>query len=170
MALGTNYKMDDCAVALTLDVVGERWTLLIVSYLFFGLRRYSDIIKRLKMSPAVLTQRLNGLIENDLVARVPGPGAHDEYELTAKGETLWPIVSGLVQWGNGTFLEPEQRHEFTHRACGTDLDAAGYCPTCRIVPAARQIDRQPRAVDCAPAADARPEAEPRPLLQAARTA
>lgn len=151
MALGTSYEMEDCAIAQTLDVVGERWTLLIVSYLFFGLRRYSDVRKRLGISPAVLTQRLNRLVEEEIVARVPGPGAHEEYALTPKGEGLWPVVSGLVQWGNDHYLDPKYRQDFTHFQCGTALDDKGFCPKCHVVPSARNVVRQPKPVDLEPA-------------------
>ncbi|AJE38883.1 winged helix-turn-helix transcriptional regulator [Streptomyces nodosus] len=164
MALGTGYRMDDCAIARTLDVVGERWTLLIISYLFFGLRRYSDIRKRLGISPAVLTQRLNGLVEEGIVARVPGAGAHDEYELTPRGETLWPVVSGLAQFGNKNYLEPKFRQDFTHHQCGTSLDDTGYCERCQVVPAARDVDRQPRPVDLEPAYTPTRGTEPHRLL------
>lgn len=168
MALGTGYQMEDCAIARTLDVVGERWTLLIISNLFFGLRRYSDIRKRIGISPAVLTQRLNRLVEEGVVARVPGRGTHDEYELTPKGQTLWPVVSGLVQWGNENYLEPQYRQDFTHHQCGTTLDEAGFCERCKIVPVARDVDRQPRPIDLEPDPAARRDAEPQRLLEPLR--
>jgi DNA-binding HxlR family transcriptional regulator len=168
MALGTSYAMADCAVAQTLDIVGERWTLLIVSYLFFGLRRYSDVRKRLGISPAVLTQRLGRLVDEGIVTRVPGAGAHEEYELTAKGQTLWPIVSGLVQWGNANSVDAEYRHEFTHYQCGTALDATGFCPECAIVPPARDVVRHPCAAELEPG-PATPRA-PRRLVADSATA
>lgn len=167
MALGTRYQIEDCGVARTLDIVGERWTLLIVSNLFFGLRRYSDVRKRIGISPAVLTQRLNGLMEEGLVARVPGAGAHDEYELTPRGETLWPVVSALVQWGNRNYLEPRFRQEFTHHRCGTALDAAGFCERCKIVPSAHDVDRQPRPIDLEPDPAVGQDAWPQRLLEPA---
>lgn len=163
MALGSTYEMDDCAIAQTLDVVGERWTLLIISYVFFGLCRYSDIRKRLGISPAVLTQRLNRLVEEGVIARVPGPGAHDEYELTGKGERLWPVVSGLVAWGNENYLDPKYRQDFTHYQCGTVLGDAGYCAHCKLVPPARDVVRQPKPVDLEPVTPIR---QPRRLITA----
>lgn len=165
MALGTSYEMEDCAIAQTLDIVGERWTLLIISYLMFGLRRYSDVKKRLGVSPAVLTQRLTRLVDEDIVARVPGPGAHEEYELTAKGEALWPVVSGLAHWGNENCLDPKYRQEFTHFQCGTMLDDAGVCPRCTIAPTPRDVVRLPRPVDLTPTPPAR---APQRLLEPVR--
>ncbi|WP_046494102.1 winged helix-turn-helix transcriptional regulator [Streptomyces odonnellii] len=147
MALGTGYQNQDCSIARSLEVVGERWTLLIICSLFYGMRRYTDIRKRIGVSPAVLTQRLNRLVEEDVVARVPGIGAHDEYELTPKGEELWPVLSGLAQWGNEHYVKPEERQILTHHQCGTILDGTGLCARCKIVPAARDVVRQPRPVD-----------------------
>ncbi|GAB3397990.1 helix-turn-helix domain-containing protein [Humibacter soli] len=163
MALGTSYEMEDCAIAQTLDVVGERWTLLIVSYLFLGLRRYSDIRKRLGISPAVLTQRLNRLVDEGIVARVSGAGAHDEYAITPKGERLWPIVSCLANFGNENYVDPQYRQEFTHFQCGDVLDEAGYCARCRVVPPAHDVVKQPKPAELVPA-PAAPARGPRRLL------
>ncbi|WP_187977251.1 helix-turn-helix domain-containing protein [Mycetocola sp. JXN-3] len=166
MALGTTYDMEDCAIATTLDIVGERWTLLIISHVFFGLRRYTDIRTRLGVSPAMLTQRLNRLIEAGILARTPGRGVHEEYTLTPRGEDLWPVVSGLAGWGNDNGLDPKYRQDFTHARCGTVLDRAGFCPACTLVPPARDVVRLPRPVDLEPAPST--PASARRLLEAAR--
>jgi len=168
MALGTSYEMEDCAIAQTLDIVGERWTLLIISYLFFGLGRYSDIRKRIGISPAVLTQRLGRLIDEGVVERVPGPGVHDEYALTQKGETLWPVISGLANWGNRNNLAPEYRQDFTHFQCGSTLDEKGFCAHCGVVPSARNVVRQPRPVDLQPELAIARDPHPQRLLGSAR--
>ncbi|WP_326566208.1 helix-turn-helix domain-containing protein [Amycolatopsis rhabdoformis] len=147
MALGTGYHDQNCPVSRSLEVVGERWTLLIICSLFYGLRRYTDIRNSVGISPAVLTQRLTRLVEEDVVARVPGIGAHDEYELTAKGEELWPVISGLSQWGNEHYVQPDARQILTHHQCGTVLDETGLCTHCKIVPTARDVVRQPRPID-----------------------
>src|ERR1700760_341270 len=99
MPLGTDYAHQACSVARSLEVVGERWTLLIVRDLFYGIRRYNDLRKHIGLPPATLTDRLTSLISHGVVARVAGEGARDEYELTAKGVTLWPVIYGLAQWG-----------------------------------------------------------------------
>src|SRR5215470_14509780 len=130
MSLGSGYDLD-CPIAEALDVVGERWTLLIIRDLFYGVRRYSDFRKHTGVSPATLTQRLNRLIDEGIVVRVPGPGAHDEYELTPKGEGLWPVLSGLAQWGNEYYMEPSSRQTLTHYQCGTPLGDAGMCEHCK---------------------------------------
>ncbi|WP_230207867.1 helix-turn-helix domain-containing protein [Microlunatus sp. Gsoil 973] len=63
MALGFGYDKQDCTIARALEVVGERWTLLIVRDLFLGVRRFSDLQARLDISKGVLTERLNHLVD-----------------------------------------------------------------------------------------------------------
>lgn len=139
MPLGTDYATQDCAVARALEVVGERWTILIVRDLFYGIRRYSDLRRHIGLPPATLTSRLAHLIEQGVVERVSGSGARDEYALTAKGESLWPVISGLAQWGNENYVREERRMQYTHRQCGTRLDAKGHCETCDVTPDASDI-------------------------------
>jgi DNA-binding HxlR family transcriptional regulator len=139
MPLGTDYAGQDCAVARALEVVGERWTLLVVRDLFYGVRRYSELQKHIGLPPATLTDRLNHLVEHGVVDRVPGPGARDEYILTPKGETLWPVISGLAQWGSENYVEPERRMVYTHRADGASLDGRGVCTECGGIPVASDV-------------------------------
>jgi DNA-binding HxlR family transcriptional regulator len=139
MPLGTDYAGQDCAVARALEVVGERWTLLIVRDLFYGIRRYSDLHKHIGLPPATLTDRLSRLIDNGVVDRVPGQGARDEYVLTAKGETLWPVISGLAQWGNENYVAPDRRMVYTHRPDGAALNTQGACSKCGVIPPAGDV-------------------------------
>ncbi|NNC13653.1 helix-turn-helix transcriptional regulator [Planctomonas sp. JC2975] len=139
MPLGTDYTNQDCAVARSLEVVGERWTLLIVRDLFYGIRRYNELRKHIGLPPATLTDRLNHLVEEDVVERIPGEGARDEYRLTPKGEGLWPVVCGLAQWGNANYVEPERRMGYKHRADGGELNANGSCSVCGEIPDASEV-------------------------------
>ena len=139
MPLGTDYANQDCAVARALEVVGERWTLLIVRDLFYGIRRYSELKKHIGLPSATLTSRLNHLVDEGVVERVAGSGSRDEYVLTDKGTTLWPVVSGLAQWGNRNYVAPENRMEYMHRVDGALLDASGSCSKCGAIPAAEDV-------------------------------
>ena len=67
MALGVDYARQDCSLARALEVVGERWTLLILRDCFLGVRRFSDFDAHLDISKAVLTQRLAALVEAGLL-------------------------------------------------------------------------------------------------------
>jgi DNA-binding HxlR family transcriptional regulator len=145
MPLGTDYAGQDCSVARALEVVGERWTLLIVRDLFYGIRRYNDLRKHIGLPPATLTDRLTSLIAHGVVARVAGEGARDEYELTAKGASLWPVIYGLAQWGGANYVADDKRMRYTHRADGGVIRADGVCPDCGEIPEATDIVIQKRS-------------------------
>lgn len=94
---------DRCGVARALDVVGERWALLIVRELLLGPKRFSDLRAGLPgVSPDVLTQRLRELEAAGVVARrtLPPPAASNVYELTPRGAELRPVVLALGRWGS----------------------------------------------------------------------
>lgn len=139
MPLGTDYATQDCAVARALEVVGERWTLLIVRDLFYGVRRFSDLKKHIGVPPATLASRLELLIEHGVAERIAGSGAREEYVLTQKGESLWPVISSLAQWGNENYVPTERRMVYMHRNCGLQLDRLGACEHCAVTPEAGDI-------------------------------
>lgn len=150
MPLGTDYAGQDCSVARALEVVGERWTLLVVRDLFYGIRRYNDLRKHIGLPPATLTDRLGRLIEHGVAARVAGPGARDEYELTEKGTALWPVIFALAKWGGENYVAEDRRMRYTHRPDGAELTAQGVCSECGAIPAAGEVviqRRSPESVD-----------------------
>jgi DNA-binding HxlR family transcriptional regulator len=135
MALPSSYPAQHCSVARALDVLGERWTLLIVRDAFYGLRRFKDFVDHLDIPRAVLTARLKTLEDEGVLARVPGPGKRTEYELTEKGLGLWPIVRGLMTWGDEHYAPAGPLRRLRHQADDGQLDADGRCAVCRqIVP------------------------------------
>lgn len=102
-----------CALARAAEIVGERWTLLIVRELLLGPKRFSDLADRLSgVSSAVLSERLRSLEESGLVGRrwLEPPAASTVYELTPDGEALRPAVFELIRWG-GRFLLPQRPGE-----------------------------------------------------------
>src|SRR5215472_7287132 len=97
-----------CALARAAEIIGERWTLLIIRELLLGPMRFGDLAARLNdVSPALLTGRLNTLIENGVVRRatLPAPFNAQVYELTEVGRTIQPAIRELIRWG-GRFLFP----------------------------------------------------------------
>ena len=88
---------DPCGIARALDIIGERWALLIVRELSYGSKRFSDLRVSLGLSPNVLTQRLGELEEHGVVQRRKAGGA--VYELTDWGRDLHPILVQLGYWG-----------------------------------------------------------------------
>src|SRR5262245_65143647 len=103
---------DGCSSAHALDLVGERWALLIVRDLRFGPTRFTDLQACLAHgSPNVLTQRLRELEEAGVVRRrrLPPPASANVYELTEWGAELEPILLGLQRWGAGSPALPHDR-------------------------------------------------------------
>ena len=91
-----------CGLAKALDLVGERWTLLIIRELFFGPRRFSDLVEGLRgISTSVLNERLNRLEDERLIIRrtLPPPAASKVYELTEDGQELGRAIVPLAAWG-----------------------------------------------------------------------
>jgi DNA-binding HxlR family transcriptional regulator len=142
--LGKDYEAQDCSIARALEVIGERWTLLIVRDAFYGVRRFSDFQAHLDVPKAVLSDRLAGLIEEGVLERKPDPehAGRALYELTPAGRELWPVLHSLTIWGS--------RHRssgsrvFKHAACSTPLDDAGACPRCGIAPPPEDVVTEPR--------------------------
>ncbi|WP_207844455.1 winged helix-turn-helix transcriptional regulator [Williamsia soli] len=142
MALGTDYETQDCSLARALEIVGERWTMLILRECFFGVRRFTDFQQRLDISKAVLTQRLSALTDAGVLERQPRGGRTD-YVLTAAGLELWPALHALIRWGDGRSDPTRRRRIFSHGLCGTDIDEFGRCAHCESVPAATELRVRP---------------------------
>jgi DNA-binding HxlR family transcriptional regulator len=134
MALPKDYAEDGCSLARALEVVGERWTLLIVRDAFFGVRRFGDFAAHLAIPRAVLTHRLGALVEADVLTVVPGPHGHDEYALTGKGLELWPVVRSLLAWGDDYYSATGPRRLFRHALDNGDIAQDGTCVACGGVP------------------------------------
>jgi DNA-binding HxlR family transcriptional regulator len=143
--LGKDYEAQDCSLARALEVVGERWTLLILRDAFYGVRRFNDFHAHLDIPKAVLSDRLSGLVEDGILERRPDPqhaGRH-LYELTPAGRDLWPALHALLVWGGRH--RAQNSRVFKHTACGTLLDDRGLCPECGVTPGAQDILSEPRA-------------------------
>jgi DNA-binding HxlR family transcriptional regulator len=131
--LGNDYSSQTCSIAGTLEVVGERWSLLIVRNVFLGLRRFDQIQENLKIARNVLQTRLQRLTEQGVLERVPyqeHPPRY-EYRLTEKGLDLWPTIVALMQWGDrhaAPVAGPPVLLE--HRGCGGRVDAHRVCEKC----------------------------------------
>lgn len=93
-----------CSVARSLEVLGEKWTLLVVREAFFGVTRFADFRARLGVAPDVLTARLETLVEGGVLARRPyraeGQRQREEYVLTEAGAELKTVLAAFVAWGD----------------------------------------------------------------------
>ncbi|HEX3793449.1 MAG TPA: helix-turn-helix domain-containing protein [Acidimicrobiales bacterium] len=130
--LNRDYPTQYCPVASTLEVIGERWTILILRDIFLGIRRFDDLQKNLGVARNILQARLERLVEHGIVNRRPymdRPLRH-EYRLTEKGAALWPVLVSMLQWGDQYALEGERPIILQHRGCGGELDDRRRCLSC----------------------------------------
>ena len=143
MALGTDYAGQDCSLARALEVVGERWTLLVLRDCFFGVRRFTDLRDHLDISRAVLAARLADLVGAGLLERREyRPGRH-EYVVTPVALDLWPALFALLQWGERHRAPNGPRRVFVHTTCDTAVDTTGGCATCGITPGPADLEMRP---------------------------
>jgi DNA-binding HxlR family transcriptional regulator len=141
--LRSDYTGQHCSLARSLEVVGERWTLLILRDLFFGVRRFNELQTHLDIPRAVLSARLATLVDHGLVERRPYRAGRDEFVLTDRGTELWPAVHALMRWGDRHLAGGAPRRLFAHATCGTDLDATGACPACGVAPPPGEVETRP---------------------------
>ncbi len=95
-------RRSPCPVSCSLDLLGDRWTLLVVRDLFFGRSRFKDFLSSPEGIPTnILTERLKRLLANRVIVQVPEAGGsrHLAYQLTKKGKALLPIVKAMKEWG-----------------------------------------------------------------------
>jgi DNA-binding HxlR family transcriptional regulator len=144
MALGKDYATQECSIARALEIVGERWTLLVVRDALYGVRRYNDFLVHLGIPRAVLAARLQTLTSEGILERrrYQESPPRDEYVVTERGIALWPTLRALGLWGREHFGEERLRY-FRHADCGTELGPYGECPTCGTVVPVRDVLMEP---------------------------
>lgn len=122
----------DCSIAATLEVVGDRWTVLILRDVFRGARRFGELQEGLGIARNLLSDRLSRLVEHGVLEKVPYQQRplRCEYRLTAKGADLSPALIALMRWGDQWYAEAGPPVELVHDRCGTRLDQRPLCPRC----------------------------------------
>ena len=143
--LPRTYDDQNCSLARTLEIVGERWTLLILRDAFLGIRRFDEFQERLGVSRTVLAGRLDLLVDQGILARDRYQQRPDRYEyvLTAKGLDLWPALNALRSWGDSYASPDGAPREFVHAACRRSIAAAAYCPHCETTVDAHDVLTNP---------------------------
>lgn len=123
------------------DIIGDRWTLLLMAMAFIGVKRYDDFRQQLGVATNILADRLKLLVETGIMTRSAyqtNPPRY-EYHLTEKGKALYPQTMALRQW----VLEwlPKVGHPFVlkHRPCGHELAIDVVCRACQAVPSAAKV-------------------------------
>ena len=132
-------------MASTLEVIGERWTLLIIRDVFLGIRRFDDLQRDLGVARNILQARLERLVEEGILVKRPYQERplRCEYRLTEKGADLWPVLVALLQWGDRYALEGERPMILQHRGCGGELDDRRRCVVLRRRRHGDRGDRHP---------------------------
>ena len=112
MAGHKSMNGESCPVARSVDIVGDRWSLLIVRDAFDGMRRFGDFQRSLGVARNILSDRLHRLVDAGILeTRAASDGsAYQEYVLTAKGESLFTVVLALRQWGEAHLFARGERH------------------------------------------------------------
>ena len=134
---------EECSIARTLSVVGDRWTLLILRECFMRVRRFDQFQERLKITRHVLANRLKKLVNEGVLTRVAYQERPErfEYRLTAKGLDLYPVMMSLVHWGDvhmaGADGPPILHH---HKTCDHVFEPVVTCSECNEPLDARQVD------------------------------
>jgi DNA-binding HxlR family transcriptional regulator len=123
----------NCSIARTLQVVGERWTLLVLREVFTGERRFEGIQRNLGVATNILTDRLQTLVDEDILERRALSDRSDrfEYRLTEKGLDLNPVLLELMRWGDRWDAPaPGPPVVVEHRDCGHETHAVQTCSHC----------------------------------------
>jgi DNA-binding HxlR family transcriptional regulator len=141
-----DYPDQTCSIAKALEVVGERWTLLIVRDVMNGSRRFGELQRGLGVARNVLAARLQRLVEEDILERRPYQSSPERYEyfLTEKGLDLWPALVALLAWGDRHSPEPDGPPMLiVHKECGGAVSDRGVCESCGEVLSARDARALP---------------------------
>jgi DNA-binding HxlR family transcriptional regulator len=148
MPLQSTYEKQVCSIAATLEIIGERWTLLIIRDAMLGVHRFDEFQADLGIARNVLQTRLerlldHGILEKRLYHERP---ERYEYHLTPKGLDLWPAVVSLMQWGD-TYAPRSGGPPVVleHRGCGGAVDLHRTCVVCGAKLGPRDVWASPGA-------------------------
>jgi len=144
--LHRDYPGLDCSVAKALEVIGERWSLLIVRAVMHGNRRFGEIQESLGIARNVLSARLQRLVDEEILERRAYQESPPRYEyfLTEKGLDLWPALIALLNWGDRYSPSPEgPRRLIVHKECGGTVSERGICESCGKLLTARDAKQVP---------------------------
>jgi DNA-binding HxlR family transcriptional regulator len=139
--LHRDYDGQTCSIARTLEVVGERWTLLVLREALAGTRRFDDFQSELGIARNVLQTRLTRLVEDGVLERrlyQERPQRY-EYVLTTAGRDLLPVLIALMRWGDAHRAPYGPPTLIRHAGCGGDVTAAMTCERCGEALAPREL-------------------------------
>src|SRR3954447_9054116 len=131
--LPRTYDDQVCSIARALEVVGDRWTLLVLRDAFLGRRRFGEFEESLGLSKKVLAERLDRLVDEGIMERRRYQERPErfEYRLTEKGRGLWKVLAHLLLWGDEHYAPPEgPPRVLRHGGGGGEADGRLRCTRC----------------------------------------
>jgi DNA-binding HxlR family transcriptional regulator len=144
--LGREYAEQVCSISRSLEVVGERWTLLVLRDVLLGKHRFDELVDSLGITRTVLTQRLRHLLDEGVLERTAYQQRPERfaYSLTAKGRALTPVIAHLLWWGDTYYPEPAGPPRLLlHRNCGGLVQPHFTCGDCGAELDAGDITTEP---------------------------
>lgn len=129
----TPFATWPCSIARTVDLLGDWWTPLVLREAFYGVRRFDEMQRTLRIGRNVLTQRLRRLVDEGLLERVPYQERPTRYEyvLTDKGRDFFPVLAAMTAWGDRWMAGEEGPPVvLRHRTCGHTTHAEVVCSEC----------------------------------------
>ncbi|MGC4770904.1 winged helix-turn-helix transcriptional regulator [Micromonospora sp. DT44] len=127
-----DWSVENCTIARAMEILGERWTMVVLREVFSGVRRFDDMRVRTGIPRQVLTNRLALLVERGVLRREPyrepGSRLRHEYRLTEMGLALWPVLVAVLGWGDRYLADAEGAPlRVEHRDCGAEVRAELRC-------------------------------------------
>jgi DNA-binding HxlR family transcriptional regulator len=132
------YELDrppTCSIGRAMEILGERWTFLILRECFYGVRRFSDMQRNLGIARNILSTRLQTLVASDILerSRYQEEPERYEYRLTSSGKDLYPAIVTLMRWGDEHLSRANEDGPpviLRHNLCGHEADPLLVCSHC----------------------------------------
>ena len=143
--LPRTYDRINCSIARTMEVIGDRWTLLVVRNALVGMTRFDDFQRSLDIAPNVLADRLARLTDEGILERrqySQHPPRY-EYHPTAKGRGLWPLLTAMVEWGDRHYAPNGAPRLLLHADCGHPIAQQLTCTGCGATVESDEITTAP---------------------------
>jgi DNA-binding HxlR family transcriptional regulator len=143
-----DYDTANCTIGAAVAIIGEKWTFLVLREAFSGVRRFADMQRRTQAPRQILSDRLARLVGEGLLRKVSyredGQRSRMEYRLTDKAMELYPVLVGLMQWGEKYAIGPDgPAVVLTHRDCGEPVGVQVTCAAGHPLASAREVTPLP---------------------------
>jgi DNA-binding HxlR family transcriptional regulator len=138
--LGRMYDKEVCSAARALEIVGERWSLLILrNAMFAGMTRFTQFQKSLDIAPNILAARLEHFVDAGLMSTSDEAGGHQAYHLTRKGLDFKPAIIALTEWGDRWAAPEGAPIVYEHEECGGRVRYELHCRKCEENPGPKDV-------------------------------